>query len=31
VAETKRMIACFFDVLNECPASEALRVLDKGL
>jgi hypothetical protein len=31
VAETKRVIACFFDVLNECPAGETLRVIAKGL
>jgi hypothetical protein len=31
VAETKRVIACFFDVLQDCPASDAFHLIAKGL
>jgi hypothetical protein len=31
VAETKRVIACFFDVLEGCPAGAAFDLVAKGL
>ena len=31
VAETKRVIACFFDELSKLPADEAIDIIAKGL
>jgi hypothetical protein len=31
VAETKRVIACFFDVLEEYSANDALQIIAKGV
>jgi hypothetical protein len=30
-AETKRVIACFFDVLQHCPPTMAMDLMAKGL
>ena len=30
-AETKRVIACFFDVLQHCPPTMAMDLIAKGL